>query len=222
MNQRKEPADLEQEIKFFLGDESALRRRLEDLGAHPYQPRSHEINIRFDTADGDLTRARKVLRVREAGAVILTYKEPDPNPSPRAASAVRRLMETEITVDDLGKTVHLLHALGFRPIARYEKFREVFRWQSVLVMIDQLPFGDFCELEGPDLADLRRAAGQLGLEVRKALRVSYMGIFMLLKKKCHLAFPDATFRNFSGWDARKTVDALAALPREGRHDPEKH
>jgi len=215
VNRREEPAALEQEIKFFLPDEGALRRRLADLGAQPYLPRAHETNIRFDTAEGVLTRAGKVLRLRAAGTVILTFKTPEAARSAGGDGAARRLLETEITVDNLEKTAHLLHALGFRPIVRYEKYREVFRWRSALVMLDQLPFGFFCELEGPDLAELQRTAERLGLQWQDSLHNSYMGIFLLLKKKHRLKFLDATFHNFSGWDARKTAEALAALPREG-------
>jgi hypothetical protein len=122
------------------------------------------------------------------------------------------------TVDDLEKTAHLLHSLGFDTIVRYDKFREVFQWKSVLVMLDQLPFGDFLELEGPDLAELRETAGRLGLKWQDALQSSYMGIFLLLKKTYRLPFLEATFQTFSGWDARKTADALAAQSQEGRHD----
>ncbi len=218
MNRQEKPAALEQEVKFFLEDTAELRRQLAVLGARPYQPRMHEANIRFDTPDGTLTRAGKVLRLRKAGAVILTYKEPEtavPAPAPAPA---RRSLETEIIVDNLDKTAHLLQSLGFRPIVRYEKYREVFHWRSVLVMFDQLPFGDFLELEGPDLNELRQTAGRLGLDWKNALQSSYMGIFLLLKKTHHLTFLEATFNTFSGWDTRKTAYVLASLPHEGLYD----
>lgn len=214
MNRQEKSAALEQEVKFLLEDSAGLRLRLAALGAHSYQPRMHEVNLRFDTADGSLTRTGKVLRLRKAGAVILTYKEPDP-----AASAVaRRSLETEIVVDDLEKTAHLLQALGFRPIVRYEKYREVFRWKSVLLMFDQMPFGEFLELEGPDLEELRQTAVRLGLDWKHAMKTSYMAIFLLLKKIHRLNFLEATFATFTGWDSRKTADALAALPQEGPHE----
>jgi adenylate cyclase class 2 len=215
---QEKPAALEQEVKFFLNDSAELRRRLAALGARPYQPRMHEANIRFDTADGTLTRAGKVLRLRKAGPVILTYKEPEaPAPAGTPAPA-RRSLETEIVVDSLEKTAHLLQSLGFRPLVRYEKHREVFRWKSVLLMLDQLPFGDFLELEGPDLAELRQTAGELGLNWAQALQTSYMGIFLLLKKTYHLTFLEASFESFTGWDLQKTGSALANLPHEGIND----
>jgi adenylate cyclase class 2 len=206
-------AALEQEVKFYLNDPAAMRRQFPALGIRPFQPRMHEANIRFDTADGALTRQGKVLRLRKAGPVILTYKEPESAAAPSAPA--RRRMETEIVVDSLEKTEHLFQALGFRPIVRYEKYREVFRWQSVLLMFDQLPFGDFLELEGPDLGELRQTADRLGLEWSGALLSSYMSIFLRLKKTYRLPFLDATFRNFTGWDRSRTLAALSSPPHEG-------
>ena len=218
MDKQEKPAALEQEVKFFLDNTDEVRRRISALGARPYQPRMHEANIRFDTADGTLTRARKVLRLRKAGPVILTYKEPETPASAGALAPVRRSLETEVVVDSLDKTAHLLQSLGFRPIVRYEKYREVFQWKSVLLMVDQLPFGDFLELEGPDLAEMRQTADPLGLDWAKALQTSYMGIFLMLKKTYRLAFLEATFETFTGWDPKKTASVLASLPHEGPYD----
>ncbi|MBN1440657.1 MAG: class IV adenylate cyclase [Anaerolineales bacterium] len=218
MNRQAKPAALEQEVKFLLKDTADMRRRLAELGARAYQPRMHETNIRFDTADGILTRARKVLRLRKAGAAILTYKEPEAALPAEASAAARRSLETEIAVDSLEKTVHVLEALGFHPIVRYEKYREVFRWESVLLMFDQLPFGDFLELEGPDLAELRQTAEVLGLVWKRALRTSYMGIFLMLKKKYRLATLEATFAALEGWDPRRTEEALDSMPHEDPYE----
>jgi hypothetical protein len=85
-------------------------------------------------------------------------------------------------------------------------------------MVDQLPFGDFLELEGPDLAEMRQTADPLGLDWTKALQTSYMGIFLMLKKTHHLAFLEATFETFTGWDPKKTASVLASLTHEGPYD----
>jgi adenylate cyclase, class 2 len=218
MNSTEKTAALEQEVKFFLDDPARIRKRLSTLGARPYQPRMHEANIRFDTSDGALTRAGRVLRLRKAGSVILTYKQPEAAPAAGTPAPARRNLETEIVVDSLEKTSHLLQSLGFRPIVRYEKYREVFRWKSVLVMFDQLPFGNFLELEGPDLGDLRQAADAFELDWKQALQSSYMGIFLALKKNHHLTFLEVTFENFTDWDFRKTKEILTGLLHEGLYD----
>jgi adenylate cyclase class 2 len=218
MNQPERTTALEQEVKFFMPEGEKLHQKINALGAKPFHPRMHEANIRFDTSDGMLTRQGKVLRLRKAGTVILTFKQPDPSGPTGEPAPARRLLETALVVDNLEKTAHLLQTLGFRPIVRYEKYREVFRWKSILLMFDQLPFGDFLELEGLDLDELRQTAKQLDLDWKQALQTSYMGIFLAMKRKYHLTFLEATFENFSGWDLQKTAEALANLPREGLYD----
>jgi adenylate cyclase class 2 len=215
MNRSDRNASLEQEAKFFLDDPASLRQRIATLGLARYQARMHEENIRFDTPDGMLTRQGNVLRLRKAGRCILTYKQPE---DPHTKTPARRHMETEVVVDDLERTAHILEGLGYRPIVRYEKYREVFLRESTLVMVDQLPFGDFLELEGPDLAQLRAMASDLGLDWARALQASYMGIFLTVKRKYQLAFLEATFEKFSGWDPQKTLAVLSQLPNEGLHD----
>jgi adenylate cyclase class IV len=56
-------SDQELEVKFYLSDLPALRARLEAAGAQLFKPRVHEINLRFDTPSGDLTRGYRVLRL---------------------------------------------------------------------------------------------------------------------------------------------------------------
>ena len=215
MNRPERHASLEQETKFFLPDSTALRERIASLGLTLFQARMHEENIRFDTPDGTLTRQGKVLRLRKAGRCILTYKQPE---HPSAASPARRHMESEVAVEDLDRTAYILEGLGYRPIVRYEKYREVFTRDATLVMVDQLPFGDFLELEGPDLAQLRAMAGLLGLDWSSALQASYMGIFLTIKRTYQLTIREATFDTFKGWNVQKTVAVLSQLPHEALHD----
>jgi adenylate cyclase class 2 len=218
MEQTNRTASLEQEVKFFLESPALIRKRLIEIGMEPCQARLHETNIRFDASDGRLTRQGKVLRLREASKTILTYKQPEEARDATPPSPARRHLETEIIVEDLEKTAHLLEGLGFRPIVRYEKYREVFRRKSTLAMFDQLPYGDFLELEGPDLAELRRTSEQLGLEWESALQASYMGIFLTLKKTYRLNFLESSFANFTGWERVKTAAVLSRLPHEVLHD----
>jgi len=65
---------LEKEVKFFINDPASFEERLRRLGASVKQPRTHELNYRFDTHDLDLTHSHKVLRIRKDNQVILAYK----------------------------------------------------------------------------------------------------------------------------------------------------
>jgi adenylate cyclase, class 2 len=209
---------LEQEVKFFLPLLLETRQRLAGIGAENYQRRILETNIRFDTPDGALTKQGKVLRLRNAGHCILTYKQPETPGETASHTPARRHLETEIILDDLGPIEHILTGLGFQPIVRYEKYREVYRLHNTLIMLDQLPYGDFVEFEGQNLEELHQTAEMLGLEWGHALQTSYMGIFLTLKKTYKLNFLEATFQNFSGWDAQRTSAILSNLSQGALHD----
>jgi adenylate cyclase, class 2 len=218
MNSTGLSTTLEQEVKFFLPALPETRQRLADIGAEIYQRRILETNIRFDTPEGALTKQGKVLRLRSAGHCILTYKQPETPSEGAGHSPVRRHMETEILLDDLAPIEYILAGLGYQPIVRYEKYREVFRQHNTLIMLDQLPYGDFVELEGQNLEELRQTAERIGLEWAQALQTSYMGIFLTLKKTYKLNFLEASFQNFSGWDAKRTITALMNLSQGALHD----
>ena len=57
--------DSELEVKFYLVDLPALETRLRELGANQSSLRTYELNLRFDTQEGSLSRTRRVLRLRQ-------------------------------------------------------------------------------------------------------------------------------------------------------------
>jgi adenylate cyclase class IV len=63
---------LEKEVKFYLSDLSSYENRLRSLGAVLLQPRTRELNYRFDTKDLNLSRSQQVLRLRQDQKNILT------------------------------------------------------------------------------------------------------------------------------------------------------
>lgn len=105
----------------------------------------HEINLRYDTPEGSLTRAHRVLRLRLDQRAIMTYKGPA---EPGHAVSVRQ--EIEIEVSNFTSASHLLEALGYQVMIMYEKQRATYLLHDVRITLDELPFGNFCELEGPD------------------------------------------------------------------------
>jgi adenylate cyclase class 2 len=143
-------SDQELEVKFYLPDLPALRARLETAGAQLVQPRVHEINLRFDTPSGDLTRSYRVLRLRQDTEARLTYKGPG-----ELVDGVRSRQELEFTVSDFGTARHFLEALGYEVSVMYEKYRATYTLRGVLVTLDEMPYGYFAEIEGPDGASIR-------------------------------------------------------------------
>jgi adenylate cyclase class 2 len=164
--------DQEIEIKLLLKNRITFEERLLAAGAVLASPRVHELNLRFDTPDWDLSAGRRVLRLRQDSRAVLTYK------GPAAAGeevAVRTEIETEVT--DFAAAQRILEALGYRIIATYEKYRTTYHWQGLIVVLDEMPYGDFVEIEGPDAASLEAAAAHFGLNWSARSMLSYLGLF---------------------------------------------
>ncbi len=184
--------DTEIEAKFFLLHLAPIRERLLKLGAHCVRERSSERNWRFDTPDGRLASNGEILRVREDDGVRLTYKRRIDRPEVR--------QEIEIEVEQSKKTRALLEALGFEITQVYEKYRQVFHLGEIEITLDQLPFGDFVEIEGSSIADVQFATSQLNLVWERRIDQTYLELFNRLKMERNLPFSDATFDLFSKID----------------------
>jgi len=182
---------IEQEAKFYIRDLVALEKRLAALGATLVQPRTLEKNLRFDTADRRLSATFQALRLRQDRVCRLTYKGAS---DPHAQVSARR--ELEVEVSDIETTAAILEALGFEISVRYEKYRAAYRMGDVEVSLDEMPFGSFCEIEGPDPASIERAAGELGLDWKARSKLSYLVLFADLKRSLGLDVSDLTFEAF--------------------------
>ena len=198
---------LEVEVKFFVSEPEALRRRLlaeADLVA----PRIFETNLRYDNAGRDLVRRSCLLRLRRDRECRLTFK----SKADDGGGQFKVHRELEVAVGD-GDTMHaILQALGYTVVQRYEKWREAFAWDDVLVCLDTMPFGDFVEIEG-DGSGIREAARRLGLAWETRILDNYLRIFDLLRRKAGLPFTDVTFDNFQRHPASlgRYEDVLNAL-----------
>jgi predicted adenylyl cyclase CyaB len=160
------------EVKYRLSgsaEQARLRERLRAAGARP-GGRMAEENVLFDRPDGVLRRGDCVLRVRvlNGGPVgVLTYK----GPAQRQAGLKQRT-EWESPVGDAPATCIILEGLGYRPMLRYAKEREVWHLAGTEVALDALAFGWFCEIEGTP-ETIRRVVDALGLADRVAEPASY-------------------------------------------------
>jgi adenylate cyclase class 2 len=184
-------SDQELEVKFYLSDLPALRARLEAAGAQLFKPRVHEINLRFDTPSGDLTHGYRVLRLRQDSEARLTYKGPG-----ELVDGVRSRQELEFTVSDFETARHFLEALGYEVSVMYEKYRATYTLNGVLVTLDEMPYGNFAEIEGPDGGSIRKTAEVLGLDWERRILDSYIMLFDRLRERFGLAFRDLSFANF--------------------------
>lgn len=193
---------LEVEVKFLLADRAAFRARLLAAGAALTRARVFERNTRFDTPDQRLLQGEELLRLRQDTAVRLTYKG---LAAADLLSEAKIREELEIEVSDFDTTTLILTHLGFAPVQVYEKYRETFSWQDVEIVLDELPYGDFIELEGAETA-IKPAVAHLGLPWEKRLTTNYLALMAAVKQFYDLEFDDLTFANFAGLQAH--VSAL--------------
>jgi adenylate cyclase class 2 len=183
--------DQELEIKYHVSGLERIEARLQALGAHLVQPRTHEINLRFDTPDGDFGRSMRVLRLRQDTEARLTYKGPS-----QMLEGARLRQEIEFTVGDFDAARAFIEALGYQVRMTYEKYRTTYELDGVLVELDELPYGYFVELEGPDPSSIQKVNQRLGFQLDASIPASYTDLFERLRVILALPFQDLTFDNF--------------------------
>jgi adenylate cyclase class 2 len=148
---------VEIEVKLRVGRTADVESRLRVLGAFLESPRVLEDDVLFDFPDRRLTDAGSMLRLRRRKErAILTFKEPI---ATDLGAKVRR--ETEIEVGDYDAIAAIVAGLGMTPIWRYQKRRTTYRLGNLHALVDELPIGNFLELEGPK-SEIDRWAGALG------------------------------------------------------------
>jgi adenylate cyclase class 2 len=185
--------NLEVEVKFLVSDLTAVRERLLAVGAQLDKPRIYEHNIRYDNAWGGLLRKGILLRLRQDKIARLTFKG---IPKEEIQSEAKVREELEIEVSDFATTAAILERIGFEERQVYEKYRETFTLGSVEVVLDEMPFGNFVELEGEEEL-IREAADLLQLDWDKRILDNYLALMSRLKEHHNLPFEDLTFDNFA-------------------------
>jgi adenylate cyclase class 2 len=197
----------ELEVKFYLRDREALEARLVRLGARLVQARLHEVNLRFDTPSGELSASHRVLRLRQDAEARLTYKGPG-----QVQDGVQARQEYEFIVSDYAMAKALFESLGYQVLLMYEKYRTTYGIGSVVVTLDEMPFGVFAEIEGPDGKSIQAFAGRLGLDWERRILDSYIALFERLRSGQGYTFRDLSFANFQGLDV--SPSELGLLPAD--------
>ncbi len=160
------PIEIEKKYRLTLEQLGPLRRSLEEVGAEGRGSAEFEENVIY-TGPG-LDPARRVLRLRRVGdRAVFTFKERELSGSP-----IKRQREEETEVSDAGALASILEALGYRPALVYEKRRETWRVAGTEVVLDELPFGLFVEVEGEE-ARILEVEKLLGLDGAEAEHAPY-------------------------------------------------
>jgi len=164
------------EVKFPLKDRDELTSRLKEIGAEKLYGETFEDNIVLDRR-GELRTKGALLRVRKFGKYsIATYKGPM-----SIDGGVKSREEVQTGVESFELAIELFDSLGFKPVFRYQKYREVWRLKGAEVVIDRTPIGDYFEIEGSvDL--IREIAASVGMNMDQAIRQTYADLYRLARR----------------------------------------
>jgi adenylate cyclase, class 2 len=163
---------LEREIKLRFASAQEARTAVLAAGCTPLHGRRLQGDALLDTDDEQLRRRRCVLRVRvENGKSRLTFK------GPVQPSTMKLREEHETLVGDGEVLLTIFEELGLHVWFRYEKYREEFSLEDVVIAIDETPVGTFVEIEGGE-EHIHVTASALGKTPADYITDSYRTLFM--------------------------------------------
>ena len=183
--------NVETEVKISVDDLQKVAEKLRAHNATLTGERVFERNVRYEDATESLTPADRVLRLRQDTRARLTYKAPGSGNQ----NGVLSRTELEVTVSDFQTTDLLLKALGYHPSWEYEKYRTTYELNDCEVVLDEMPFGNFVEVEGEQEA-IENVLTMLDLANAPRIGASYSDLFFRIKERMKLNFRDLTFENF--------------------------
>lgn len=137
----KMPIEIEKKYRLTAGQFAELPAVLADLGAD-FAGEDFEENTLY--GGGILAAQQAVLRVRKIDdKTILTYKR-----RIRNELAVKQQIEHETEVANAEEIEKIIASLGFTAMLIYEKRRKTWTFRQTEIVLDELPFGLFMEIEG--------------------------------------------------------------------------
>ncbi len=149
------PIEIEKKYRITPAQHDSVVARLCAIGAE-WRGEDFEENTLYEgnAIDG----SRGVLRLRRVGKrATLTYKE-----RLSIESHAKHQREDETGVDNPDALQSILEAIGFKPRLVYEKRRHTWHFDKIELVIDQLAFGLFIEIEGSE-SDILAAEEKLGM-----------------------------------------------------------
>src|SRR5688572_13632063 len=201
---------LETEAKFYVRDLDRIKSRLEASGARLIQERVLETNIRFDLPGAPLRAKGRVLRLRRDTSTKFTYK----SASTKEQGVLSR-EEIEFEVEDFEKAKRFLEALGYQKLVYYEKYRTTYALQPsegflqshamketklsegfIHIMLDELPYGNFVEIEGETVDAIQAVTKQFHLHWESAIGTSYNALFERVRRTLNVSIQDLSFAEF--------------------------
>lgn len=151
--------ETERKYRIDASEADRLATILDGLGAE-FVGADFEENIIYSSPD--LAGRGAVLRIRKtSGRNVLTFKQ-----NLGREDDYKRHLEIETGIDDPEATGQIIVELGLVKTLIYEKRRRTWRFRDTEIVIDELPFGKFLEIEGEKdkIAEMESILGISGLE----------------------------------------------------------
>ena len=159
------PIEIEKKYRLTKRRRQTIERRLREMGVEPL-PIEFEENTLY--RGGRVDAGNCTLRLRRVNdSAILTFKRRFPS-----KSAIKHQQEEETVVADANATHAILTSLGFFPGLVYEKRRVRWNVGKVKLVIDELPFGLFMEIEASE-KEIKRVEKLIGAEDLPAVLETY-------------------------------------------------
>jgi adenylate cyclase class 2 len=147
--------EIEKKYRLNPGRRELIVKELAALGA-VFEREDFEENTIYGgemMVDGGIVRIRKT-----QDRALLTFKRRVDD-----WSAAKHQMEYETEISDAAATDKIVRELGLVPKLVYEKRRKTWHLRNVEIVLDELPFGLFMEIEGPITA-IKEAEMILGID----------------------------------------------------------
>jgi adenylate cyclase class 2 len=178
---------VEREIKLRFASAEDARAAVLALGATPLLGRRLQEDALLDTPEGLLRDRRSALRIRmENGKSRVTFK------GPVQLSTMKVREEVETVVGDGEVLLRIFGELGLQVWFRYEKYREEFSYDDVIVAIDETPVGVYVEIEGSEHG-IEAAAAALGRTSADYIVDSYRALFLQERERLGTSAADMMF-----------------------------
>jgi adenylate cyclase class 2 len=168
---------IEREVKLLFPTAATARAAVLALGAAPAHARRLQDDSLYDTPDEMLRHKGYVVRLRTErwsggpDTTTLTVK------GPVQAGAMKVREEHETRVEKGEAVQQAFDVLGLRSWFRYQKYREEFSANGVVIAIDETPVGIYIELEGDEQA-IHALTAALGRSPADFIVDSYYRLFM--------------------------------------------
>lgn len=157
--------EIEKKYRLDAASKKTVEDTLKDVGAE-FVGREFEENTIFSS--DKLRELGAIVRIRKTGQrTLLTYKRRIEN-----QFDVKQQIEHESEISDPEAMRAIIAELGLKPVLVYEKYRDTWRFRSVEIVIDELPFGDYMEIEG-SITAIKEAEILLDLETLETEHETY-------------------------------------------------